>query len=82
MMIYQHHERNDGSGYPAAITADEIHPWAKICAVADVFDALTCQRPYRKPMPLAEVCDYLVKHAGQWFDADFVQCWVKHIRTV
>jgi HD-GYP domain-containing protein (c-di-GMP phosphodiesterase class II) len=82
MMIYQHHERNDGSGYPAAITSAEIHPWAKMCAVADVFDALTCQRPYRKPMPLSEVSEYLAKHAGQWFDPDFVHCWLKHIRTV
>lgn len=80
MMVYQHHERLDGSGYPTGIAADEIHPWAKICAVADVFDALTCQRPYRRPMPMTEVCDYLSKYAGVWFDADLVNCWVNHIR--
>ena len=80
MMVYQHHERLDGSGYPTGVAADEIHPWAKICAVADVFDALTCQRPYRRPMPLTEVCDYLSKHAGAWFDAELVACWIRHIR--
>lgn len=81
MMVYQHHERLNGTGYPAGIASDEIHPWAKICAVSDVFDALTCQRPYRRPMPLREVCDYLEKHAGTWFDADYVHCWTEHIRT-
>lgn len=80
MMIYQHHERNDGSGYPTAVLSDEIHPWAKICAIADVFDALTCQRPYRKAMPLGDACDYLAKHAGTWFDPDYVACWLKHFR--
>jgi HD-GYP domain-containing protein (c-di-GMP phosphodiesterase class II) len=81
MMVYQHHERLDGSGYPAGITTDDIHPWAKICAVADVFDALTCQRPYRRPMPVKDVCLYLTKHAGTWFDRDIVTCWIDHVRA-
>jgi HD-GYP domain-containing protein (c-di-GMP phosphodiesterase class II) len=81
MMIYQHHERNDGSGYPAGVLADEIHPWARICAVADVFDALTCHRPYRRPLPTAEVCDYLDKYAGTWFDAHATACWTSHVRS-
>jgi HD-GYP domain-containing protein (c-di-GMP phosphodiesterase class II) len=80
MMIYQHHERNDGSGYPASIMRDDIHPWARICAIADVFDALTCQRPYRKAMPLPEVCEYLTKNAGRWFEPELVQCWLEHVR--
>jgi HD-GYP domain-containing protein (c-di-GMP phosphodiesterase class II) len=80
MVIYQHHERIDGSGYPCGIPAEEIHPWAKICAVADVFDALTCHRPYRGPMSQKDVCDYLKKHSGAWFDADAVACWTNHVR--
>jgi HD-GYP domain-containing protein (c-di-GMP phosphodiesterase class II) len=80
MMVYQHHERMDGSGYPAGITGDEIHLWAKICAVADVFDALTCHRPYRRPMPTRDVCEYLTKYRGIWFDADLVECWVNHVQ--
>jgi HD-GYP domain-containing protein (c-di-GMP phosphodiesterase class II) len=82
MMVYQHHERLDGSGYPAGITGDEMHPWARVCAVADVFDALTCQRPYRRAMPLADVCDYLDKYAGVWFDREAVGCWTSHVRSV
>jgi HD-GYP domain-containing protein (c-di-GMP phosphodiesterase class II) len=81
MMVYQHHERLDGTGYPAGITADEMHPWARLCAVVDVFDALTCQRPYRKSVPVADVCDYLGKHSGGWFDAEAVACWSAHIRS-
>jgi HD-GYP domain-containing protein (c-di-GMP phosphodiesterase class II) len=81
MMIYQHHERNDGSGYPTGIPAEQIHPWAKICAVADVFDAMTCHRPYRRPMPTADVCAFLKKHAGVWFDADVVTCWIDHVQS-
>lgn len=81
MMVYQHHERLNGSGYPTGVPAAEIHPWAKICAVADVFDALTCQRPYRRPMPTAEVCDYLAKYSGVWFDAQAVECWISHIKS-
>jgi len=82
MMVYQHHERFDGTGYPAAITADEIHPWARICAVADIFDALTCQRPYRRAMPVAGVCEYLKKHTSDWYDAEIVNCWTEHVRSL
>jgi len=81
MVVYQHHERLDGRGYPCGLTADEIDPWAKICAVADVFDALTCQRPYRPPVPVAEVCDHLESFAGQRFDPQVVAAWCSHVRS-
>ena len=44
----QHHERMDGSGYPLAVRGDKIHPYAKIIAVADVFDAMIAKRGYGK----------------------------------
>jgi len=75
MMVYQHHERLDGSGYPCGVMGDEIHPWAKICAVADVFDAMTCKRPYRHAIPLAEVHDHLRRFAGSRFDIEVVEIW-------
>ena len=81
MVVYQHHERLDGTGYPAAIEGDEIHPWARLCAVVDVFDALTCHRPYRKAMPTSEACQYLADHAGKWFDPDAVRCWLDQVRS-
>ena len=79
MMIYQHHERINGRGYPVGLTGEEIHPWARICAIADVFDALTSARPYRPPDPLEDVLEYLQQRAGSDFDPEMVRCWVAKI---
>jgi HD-GYP domain-containing protein (c-di-GMP phosphodiesterase class II) len=46
MMIYQHHERCDGRGYPTGVVGNEIHEWARLCSVADVHDAITRDRAY------------------------------------
>lgn len=75
MMVYQHHERLDGKGYPVGMMGDEIHPWARMLAVCDVFDALTSLRPYRKPISWTDALNYLESHAGTHFDADMVKCW-------
>jgi HD-GYP domain-containing protein (c-di-GMP phosphodiesterase class II) len=74
MMVYQHHERLDGIGYPLHATSREIHPWAKLCAVADVFDAITSQRAYRGPKSCSEALAVLEVGAGSAFDAEFVHC--------
>jgi HD-GYP domain-containing protein (c-di-GMP phosphodiesterase class II) len=75
MMVYQHHERVDGSGYPVRILGDEIHPWAKWLAVVDVFEAMTGKRPYRRPASRAETIAYLRELAGSHFDRESVSCW-------
>ncbi len=80
MMVYQHHEKLNGRGYPAGVGSGEIHPWARICAIADVFDALTCYRPYRKPLSTAETLSYLERHAGTTFDPEFLLCWTSLFR--
>ncbi len=77
MMVYQHHERLDGKGYPVGVVDDEIHLWAKICAVVDVFEALTSFRPYRSPMPKLRVLDILQEDSGVAFDPEVLACWVK-----
>jgi putative nucleotidyltransferase with HDIG domain len=51
-IVRQHHERCDGSGYPRGLRGDEILPEAKVIAVADVFEAMTSDRPYRKALPV------------------------------
>lgn len=81
MMVYQHHERLDGSGYPVGVTDAEIHPWAKLCAVVDIFEAVTSIRPYRKPMPRSEAIELLWREAGQALDSEMVQCWASTIQT-
>jgi HD-GYP domain-containing protein (c-di-GMP phosphodiesterase class II) len=76
MMVYQHHERLDGSGYPVGLGGAEIHAWGRVCAIADVFDALTSERPYRKPDSIDNVWDYLERMAGRMFDKEMVERWI------
>lgn len=78
MMVYQHHERLDGKGYPVGCVAAEIHPWGKLCAVADVFEALTGKRPYRRPNTAAEALAIMARTSGTQFDADMFRCWQSH----
>ena len=73
MMVYQHHERWDGRGYPVGFVAEEIHPWARICAVADVYDAMASARPYRAALPSAKVWEVLEGGINREFDAEFVK---------
>ena len=76
MMIYQHHEWIDGSGYPVAVLGDEIHPWAKLLAVVDVFDAMTANRPYRIGMSPTEVIRLIADRVGSQFENEPVRCWI------
>jgi HD-GYP domain-containing protein (c-di-GMP phosphodiesterase class II) len=82
MVVYQHHERLDGSGYPTGVSDDEIHPWAKWCGVVDVFDAMTCHRPYRKAAGSKAACDHLRQRAGAWFDKEAVEWWTGQIEKM
>ena len=75
MMTYQHHERLDGKGYPVGCVADEIHPWARICSVVDVFEALTSHRPYRTPMPRSKALKLMRRDGGTAFDPEILACW-------
>jgi HD-GYP domain-containing protein (c-di-GMP phosphodiesterase class II) len=71
--ILEHHERLDGSGYPAKMTEKQISWMGRIVAVADVFDAMTNNRPYRPALSIEEVLAYLRENAGVLFDAPSVQ---------
>lgn len=72
-IAFQHHERLDGSGYPRGLTGDEIHPYARICAIADYYDALTHDRPYRARLEHTEVTQTIVDKAGKELDATMVR---------
>lgn len=69
-MIRHHHERVDGSGYPDGLRADAIPLGARIVAVADVYDALSSDRPYRRRFSPREVAAQIERWAGQELDAD------------
>lgn len=73
----QHHEFLDGSGYPHGLKGDEIHPYAKICAVADVYDALTAKRVYKPAMPAHQALMRLHKNRDTEFDTHFIDLFVR-----
>jgi HD-GYP domain-containing protein (c-di-GMP phosphodiesterase class II) len=72
MVIRHHHERWDGSGYPDGLAGGAIPLGARIVAVADVFDALTSDRPYRSALPRDAALAHLTAEAGRTLDADIV----------
>jgi HD-GYP domain-containing protein (c-di-GMP phosphodiesterase class II) len=72
VIIRHHHERGDGSGYPDGLVGDAIPLGARIVAVADVFDALTSERPYRAALSRQAALEHLVSEAGRLLDEDVV----------
>lgn len=68
-IIYQHHERMDGSGYPRKLKGDEILMEARILAVADVVDAMSSQRPYRPSLGLDAALEEIKKNKGILYDS-------------
>jgi HD-GYP domain-containing protein (c-di-GMP phosphodiesterase class II) len=75
MMVYQHHERVDGGGYPVGCVRQEIHDWARLCTVVDVFEALTSNRPYRGRLNKQEVSHIMERDSGKAFDREYLECW-------
>ncbi len=71
-----HHEKFDGSGYPHGLKGEEIPLGGRIVAVADVFDALNSNRPYKKAWTLAESRAYIEEHSGRHFDPNCVKAFV------
>lgn len=77
--IKEHHENQDGSGYPLHLKGDEIHIFAKIIHVADVYDALVSKRSYKKAYKPSEAIEYLMANVGNMFDLNVVITFLKYI---
>lgn len=75
-IAYFHHERFDGSGYPNGLRGSEIPIAARIVAVADVFDALVSERPYKQAWSLSRAFDYLVGQRNRQFDPECVDAFL------
>jgi len=74
--VLHHHERLDGTGYPAGLSGAEIPLEARIVHVADAFEAMTSDRPYRRGMPEQAAIDELRRHAGSQIDGACVEALV------
>ncbi len=75
--LSQHHEHMDGRGYPYGLKGNQISPIARIVAVADVFDAITSERPYRSAMDFETALDILRKEAGTHLDTQYVEAFIE-----
>jgi HD-GYP domain-containing protein (c-di-GMP phosphodiesterase class II) len=69
LIVRHHHEREDGSGYPDGLSGETIPLGARVVAVADVYDALTSERPYRRALTHTEALEWLAAEAGRTLDA-------------
>ncbi len=76
-IVLQHHEKIDGSGYPEGLTGDEMCVGAKIIAVCDVFEGITSNRPYRKPMEPERVVQIFEEERGTKLDAESVDIFLE-----
>lgn len=79
LIALQHHERFDGLGYPNQISGTNISYLSRIVSIADVYDALTSDRPYKRAMCPSDALEYLMSNAGTAFDYDMINVFCKII---
>jgi HD-GYP domain-containing protein (c-di-GMP phosphodiesterase class II) len=76
-VAYNHHERWDGGGYPRGLKAEQIPITARVFAAADVWDALTVDRPWRKAWPIEQIRAHFEAEAGRQFDPKVVEVMLR-----
>lgn len=79
LIAYMHHERLDGSGYPQGLSGDDLNEYIRIVSIADVYDALTTDRCYRKRWPANKAMDFLVEKSGKEFDPVLVGLFTQQL---
>jgi len=77
LISHNHHEYFDGTGYPRKLKGKDIHIYGRIVAIADVFDALTSERPYKKAFSLEEAVEMIKEKSGSQFDPEIVEAFLK-----
>ncbi len=75
-IVLEHHERHDGTGYPKGLKGDEIHLYGRICAVADVFDALTAERSYKEALSRYDALKLMKEQMLEHFHKDIFDAFV------
>jgi HD-GYP domain-containing protein (c-di-GMP phosphodiesterase class II) len=78
-IVLQHHEYLDGSGYPTRLKATDINPIAQIIGIADIYDAMTSDRPYKRAVAPKEAIEYILGIAGSKFDAKITTAFINLI---
>jgi HD-GYP domain-containing protein (c-di-GMP phosphodiesterase class II) len=78
-VAFQHQEKFNGSGYPRGLKGTEIHEYARITAIADVYDALTSDRPYRQGLSPNDAYEYLIAGSGTQFDPEILREFLRHV---
>lgn len=76
LIVLYHHERDDGKGYPKGLKGDGIHVYGRICMIADVYDALTSDRPYRKKMTPYGALELMGKEMRNHFQRDLLEQFI------
>ncbi len=79
IVALEHHECYDGSGYPYAKAGEEIHIFGRIVAIADVFDALSVDRVYKKGWPIEKIIEYMKEERGKRFDPRLIDLFLDNI---
>lgn len=78
IVAYEHHEKWDGSGYPRGLKGDAIHIYGRITAIADVFDALAHERPYKAAWPINKIVDLFEKERGKHFEPKLLDIFLSN----
>src|SRR4030042_2007056 len=81
LMVVQHHENGDGSGYPCGLLMDKIHPWARIMRLLDAYEAITAPRPWRGPRTPTEAL-WIIRREweqGNIFDPFYLKAFIKYL---
>jgi len=78
IIAYSHHERWDGTGYPHGLAGEEIHIFARITGLSDVFDALSHRRVYKDPWPPRKIYDLILEERGRHFDPQLTDLFLEH----
>ncbi len=73
LIVLQHHERHDGNGYPRGLKEDQIHMYAKICSISDVFDALTSYRKYKEKFSTFDALKIIKNEMNKNFDPELFE---------
>lgn len=79
MGVYMHHENMNGTGYPLGLQGNQIYMFAKIIHIADVYDAITSERTYKKAQSPQEAIEFLMNHAGSMFQPEYVKAFITYI---